>query len=50
MARTILDFIVFVMVVFCLCWLHTLSSEVERLNSITFDMVRCDKAFDQIEN
>lgn len=50
MARTILDFIVFVMVVFCLCWMHYISEDVDRLNSVTFEMVRCDKNYDQNES
>lgn len=50
MARTILDFIVFVMVVFCLCWLHYLTEDIQRLNAVTFESVRCDKNYDQNES
>jgi len=50
MARVLIDFIVFVSIIGCLTWVHYLAEDVERLNAVTFEMVRCDKDYGQNEN
>jgi len=43
MNNGILNAITFITLIFILCWMHYIQTDIDRLNAVTFDSARCLK-------